>query len=195
MQHPADCLAVTMRRWWREPCDAYGRSPHRALASIALVAAGFRPAACAFNHSDWDLLPDGWAAIAAAAGLTVGSEDEIVIVARDTAAFNAVADAIKACSTRAAAQRGGGMASPPVRLGRALGYPPLAVRAYAMGETTIDLGVNMPPEDIDPWARILLPFVPSGTRKGLLEAMDWVARARASIDAYLPGLPLPLDTE
>jgi hypothetical protein len=200
---PAD-LAVPLRRWWAAALAAdngYGRQAESLapLAQIALVAAGYRPAACGFREDvAWAALPRGWQAACRRAGLVVGRGGPAgsIIVARDRPAYDQVAAAARAMRSGEDSRRGGGLAGPAARLGEALGFPRSAIEAYALDrspDSTTSLFCGR--GSLGRWPRVLLPFVFARDPDGIAETLAWLRGAKRAILGALPGLPEPVEDD
>ena len=195
----APALAAHLTRCWNSRVYDSDTRFNMAHAQIMLVVAGAKPAATSLrgragnwakvSRTTYDLLRGAGYAVRV---IDVGDREPTAVVARDTGSADAVEDALYEWET--VRDRPGERASNSTRLGRALGYPEGAIKAFAGSHG----GDGLLEEDDLPWDGetvawwdVVGCFRLPADAGGLAEARAWALDAIARLCEAFPGIRPP----
>jgi hypothetical protein len=199
--NPATALTELLTRRWNAALPRFGSrwfSPASGYGQIMLVVAGAKPAATSLReHGSWDLPADVFAALRRA-GFVIRDADIEIGGTRVVAIDQAAADRVLAAfalwqDVRDAPAR---RFQSSTALGLALGFPSLAVKAFARGQNEmacIEDELLPWPIELVAWWAVIGSFRAPSDRAGIAQTRTWLEGAVARFRARFPGAHRPLD--
>jgi hypothetical protein len=191
-------LTELLTRRWNAALPGFGNrwsSPASGYGQIMLVVANVKPAATSLRErGSWDL-PAGVFTALRRAGFVIRDTDLEIggtrIVARDQAATDRVLAAFARWQdVRDALPH---RAQSSTALGLALGFPPLAVKAFARGQDCMEDELLPWPIDLMAWWAVIGSFRAPSDKTGIAQTRTWLEMAIARFRTRFPAAYRPLD--